>query len=98
MGRNTIYRYGWGEIPFIDMDIVQRAIDTKRGTFLIDWENVENVDLILNSPNWQSIIVFPMESRGEVQSIIYMTVPLKEKEFDYNSYNMVKVLGGVFQL
>lgn len=88
----------WGEIPFIDMDIVQRAIDTKRGTFLIDWENVENVDLILNSPNWQSIIVFPMESRGEVQSIIYMTVPLKEKEFDYNSYNMVKVLGGVFQL
>ena len=92
----TRMKHEWLEKPSINFDIVEKAIDTKKGEFLIDWENVEDIDLILNIPNWQSIIVFPMEFKGEVQGIIYMTVPLKEKEFDYNSYNMVKVLGGIF--
>ena len=92
----TRMKQEWVEKPFINFNIVEKAINTKKGEFLIDWENVENMDLILNIPDWQSIIVLPMEFKGEIQGIIYMTVPLKEKEFDYNSYNMVKVLGGIF--
>lgn len=92
----TRMKQEWAEKSFVNFDIVEKAINTKKGEFLIDWENVENIDLVLNTPNWQSIIVFPMEFRGEIQGIIYMTVPLKEKEFDYNCYNMVKVLGGIF--
>lgn len=86
----------WVDEPLINYSVVERVVNTKKGEFLIDWENINDVDLILKSPNWQSIIVFPLEFNGDVKGIVYITVPLKEKEFDYNSYNMVKTLGGIF--
>ncbi len=55
------------------------------------------MDLILNSPKWKSVIVHPVEFNGEIKGAIYATVPpLREKEFDYNQYNMVKTLAGIF--
>ena len=86
----------WEEEPFINYNIVKKVAFARKGEFSIDWENINDVDLILNSPNWKSIIVHPIEFNGKIKAIIYITVPLREKEFDYDCYNMVKTLSGVF--
>lgn len=82
--------------PFINQDIVNRAIANRKGEFLIDWDSLDEMDLLITgTPNWQSVIVIPLEFEGEIKGIVYISVPLKEKEFDYNDYNMVRVLCSV---
>lgn len=88
----------WVDNPFINYNIVNRVIANKKGEFLIDWDSLDDKDLMLRTPNWQSIIVLPLEFEGEIKGIVYISVPLKEKEFDYNSYNMARALCGIFSI
>jgi hypothetical protein len=87
---------GWIEEPIINYNLVNRAVLNKKGEFLIDWENINNMDLVLNNPKWKSVIVYPIDFNGEINGVIYGIVPLSEKEFDYDQYNMVKTLAGIF--
>lgn len=86
----------WTQNKFINYNIVKRVVSNKAGEFLIDWENIRNVASITHAPEWQSIIVIPLISKERVKAIVYITVPIKEKEFDYNSYNLSKVLSDIF--
>lgn len=86
----------WIENPDLNMSIIEKVIETQKGEFVIDWDNVKEIEILLNKPNWQSIIVIPLISNGIVKSVIYISVPINEKEFDYNSYNIAKVLSKIF--
>ena len=52
----------------------------------------------LSTPNWQSVIVLPLLVDEKVKAVGYITVPIKEKEFDFNSYNLQKHYGIFFPL
>ena len=86
----------WVDNVSINYTIVERVIANGKGEFLIDWEGVKEVDLVLSTPNWQSVIAIPLICNGNTKGLTYITVPIKEKEFDYNSYNLAKVLCEVF--
>lgn len=88
----------WVKNPSINKEIVNRVINNKKGEFLIDWENTNEIDIVLNVPNWQSVIAIPLIINREVIGVGYVTVPIKEKEFDYNSYNLVKILWDIFSM
>ncbi len=75
--------------------IINRVIKNRTGEFLIDWEDVEDIDVITGTPNWQSLIVSPLIHEGKVKGVLQISVPIKEKEFDYNSYNLVKTIGDI---
>ena len=86
----------WVDSFYINDDIVKKVIANGEGKFLIDWESVKEDKLILNTPDWQSIMVIPLVFNGDMKGVIYITVPIKEKEFDYNSYNLARVLCEIF--
>ncbi|MCF6466709.1 diguanylate cyclase domain-containing protein [Clostridium sp. Cult2] len=86
----------WIEPNFINQNIVDKVIMTGKGEFLIDWESANEINLLLNTPDWQSVIAIPLVFKGQTKGIVYITVPIKEKEFDYNTYNLTKVLCDIF--
>lgn len=86
----------WTENCYINYKIVDDAIKNRKGEFLIDWDTGNDTMLNLSTPNWQSVIVLPLINDNKIKGIGYITVPIKEKEFDYNSYNLAKSLWDIF--
>ena len=68
----------------------------KKGEFLIDWDNIDYIDSLSGLPNWQSVMVLPMIKNDEVNGIVYISTPLKNKEFDFNSFNLIKNFVSIF--
>lgn len=85
----------WIKQPRYNKKIILRTIVDKNGEFLIDWEDIRDIDIITGKPNWQSLIVVPLIYNGMVKGVLQISVPIKEKEFDYNSYNFVNNIGNV---
>lgn len=86
----------WVKDYHINSNLINRVLNSKKGEYLIDWESVEDIDKATGNPNWQSVIVLPLIKNDMVIAMVYITVPLKEKEFNYNNFNMVSVLGNIF--
>ena len=86
----------WIRKPNFNRNIVNRVILNKKGEFLIDWETISDIDVVSGTPNWQSIIAVPLIYRGIVKGAAYLSVPIKEKEFDYNSYNLINTICSIF--
>lgn len=82
--------------PIMNKKIIERVLKNRKGEFLIDWDNLEDVDSITGMPNWQSLIVLPMIKDGEAKGITYISVPLKKKEFDFNAFNLAKNYTSIF--
>ncbi len=102
-GKNEIDRV-YGRLRFSDAWIenleynektISKAINEQNGEFFIDWEDIREIDLISGKPNWQSVIVVPLVNNGQVKGVLQLTVPIKEKEFDYNSFNFVNTIGSI---
>ena len=86
----------WVKTPRLNMKIVQRVINNKEGEFLIDWDNPTALDTLTDEPIWQSVLVLPMIENGLVLGLIYLSVPLKEKEFTTEDYNLGNLLVNIF--
>lgn len=87
---------GWTENRYLNYEIINRVVANKKGEFLIDWDTGYETDMSLSTPNWQSVIVLPLLVDEKVKAVGYITVPIKEKEFDFNSYNLAKTLWDIF--
>ncbi|ABW18732.1 diguanylate cyclase [Alkaliphilus oremlandii] len=82
--------------PFVFNEfLIRRCILSMEGRYIIDWDNISDVDPLTNTPNWKSVIVIPVVVNQEVCGVIYLAVPIKEKEFDYAEYNLVEVTSHV---
>lgn len=86
----------WVKTPKLNNNIISRAIQNKKGEFLIDWDNIELLDPITEEPQWQSVLVLPLIMNGFVLGIIYLSVPLKEKEFTFEDLNLGGLLTKIF--
>ncbi|WP_352418851.1 diguanylate cyclase [Proteiniborus sp.] len=85
----------WAKDLEYNENIIYKAINEQNGEFFIDWEDIREIDTISGKPNWKSVIVVPLINNGDVKGVLQITVPIKEKEFDYNSYNFVNTIGGI---
>ena len=86
----------WIKTPMINMGKINEIIKKGEGEYFIDWDDTENVCPITGVPNWKSIIIIPLINMGVTKGALYITVPLDEKEFDFNSFNLTKVLCNIF--
>lgn len=84
------YKYNY------NYDLIEKTLKSRSEEILIDWGNNESIDEMSGMPNWQSIIVIPLIIREVVKGIVYLRVPLKEKEFDNSSLNLSKLLSDAF--
>ncbi len=75
--------------------LLNRVILSKQGEYLIDWEDISHIDILTGTPNWKSVMLIPIFYNGILKGIMYFTVPAKEKEFDFASYNLAKIASNV---
>ena len=70
-------------------------MDDMEGEYQIDWNGYSGIDPLTGMPDWQSVIAVPMIDRGKIKGIAYLSVSIKNKEFDANTYNYVKTLSDI---
>ncbi len=77
---------------YCNMDIIERCMESRSGEYLLDWSGYPGIDAVTGMPDWQSVIAVPLTLQGRLQGIIYLSVSIKNREFDANTYNYVKTL------
>lgn len=85
----------WIDKNHININLINNVVKNETGKYLIDWEQTNKTDSLKNNPNWQSVIIVPIILNGSIKGIIQLSVPIKEKEFDYNIFNFVSVISDV---
>ena len=60
----------------------------------LDWHDELNDDFII--PDWDSVLIVPVVKKESVKGILYITVPLKEKEFNQEILNVINVFANIF--
>lgn len=86
----------WVKSPYLNYDVIDRVAKGRKGEFLIDWDNIDNLDSLSGLPNWQSVIVIPMIRDEEVKGIIYISTSIQNKEFTFKEFNLSKSFGNIF--
>ena len=92
--RKRFYDEWYGQSNYNDK-LLRRVIQLKQGEYLIDWEDISHIDILTGTPNWKSVMLIPIFFEGILKGIMYFTVPAKEKEFDFASYNLAKIASNV---
>ena len=83
----------WAEVVGFSEGIIENVIIDKQGICTIDWNCIIDYDLVTEMPNWNSALVVPIIKSGVVKGILYLTVPIKVKEFKFEDLNFVNTLG-----
>ncbi len=101
-GNNVTTKYGrqqqkeeWLQDIYINEHIVNSVIESHQGLCIIDWDDIGKHNLITGLPDWDSILVVPVEYHGEVKALLYYTVSTRIKEFSDGEYNFINVLSGL---
>ncbi len=91
--RRKIFKENWMEVKGYNADIIESVIKHKQGKCIIDWDSIIDYDLVTGMPNWNSVLAIPIIKSGVVCGILYLTVPIKVKEFKSEDLNFVNTLG-----
>lgn len=73
-------------------EILRRCIENSRGEYVIDWGNYPGMDKTTGMPDWQSVLVTQIISSKTERIMLYLSVSLRNKEFNGDVYNFVKTL------
>lgn len=87
---------GFVSLSNINETLVDEAIKSKNGQFIIDWDSIKDTQIASQIPNWNSLIIIPMIKDRKVVGLTYLSSPLSEKEFNFNDYNLAKSLVSIF--
>lgn len=88
-----IFKENWTAVKGYSEGILESVIIDKQGKCIIDWDSIVDYDLVTGMPNWNSVLVVPIIKSGVVRGILYLTVPIKVKEFKFEDLNFVNTLG-----
>ncbi len=77
---------------YYSSEILSRCHVNNRGEYLIDWGNYPGMDKTTGMPDWQSVIVTPIQTGAEEKVMLYLSVSLRNKEFTSDVYNFIKTL------
>ncbi|WP_436512743.1 GGDEF domain-containing protein [Clostridium thermobutyricum] len=87
---------GWKNIKYFNRKLIDNVFKEGNGLYDIDWDEVVNENKTM--PKWNSICIVPIINEDEVKGAIYMSVPLKRKEFDFKDYNYVNTIGNILSI
>ena len=78
--------------------LVYKCMESRQGEYQLDWSGYPGVDTVTGMPDWQSVMVVPLTNKGELRGVLYLTVSMKNREYDAESYNYIKTLCNVFSI
>lgn len=88
-----IYEENWTQVKEYSGSIIKSIFADKQGKCIIDWDSIIDYDLVTGMPNWNSVLAVPIIKSGVIRAILYLTVPIKVKEFKVEDLNFVSTLG-----
>jgi len=86
--RKNITKKNVDNISYNDQAL-QNAIESMSGGYFIDWTGNAPMDPVTGLPNWQSKMVVPFIYGDKIYAVLYLSVELRNKEFDANIYNFI---------
>ncbi|WFA09439.1 diguanylate cyclase [Tissierella sp. Yu-01] len=86
----------WVSNNYVNQNLINHVLESKTGECFIDLDNIDNQEKVIEDQNWQAILIVPLIKQGGIKGIVYITVPLKEKEFDFMNLNVCNVLSNIF--
>lgn len=75
--------------------IVEKAIKTQTGTYLLDWDNVNIIDSESGEPILNSVMVEPVIKNKSVKAVLYLSCSMTQKEYGFNELNFLSALGNI---
>ena len=87
-----IFKENWTQVKGYSQDIIDSVIQDKQAKCIIDWDSIIDYDLVSGMPNWNSVLAIPIIKSGVVLGVLYLTVPIKVKEFKFEDLNFVNTL------
>ena len=90
------FNENWVSTPKLNYNIINKVSNKFKGEFLIDWDDTSSTDPISGLPNWKSIMVLPLIKNGNLKGILYISVPIKVKEFNFDCFNISKTFADIF--
>ena len=90
------YKDGWHKASDINNNMILEVIESRVGTYLVNWDGEGKKNDSYWIPDWKSILIVPIIYNGFVKGILYLTVSINEKEFNHNDLNFVDTLSGIF--
>lgn len=87
-----IFEEDWTEVKGYSESIIKSVLIDKQSKCIIDWDSIVDYDLVTGMPNWNSVLVIPIINSGVVRGILYLTVPIKVKEFKLEDLNLISML------
>jgi hypothetical protein len=90
-----IFEEDWTEVKGYSESIIKSVIIDKQAKCIIDWDSIVDYDLVTGMPNWNSVLVIPIINSGVVRGILYLTVPIKVKEFKLEDLNLISMLSQI---
>lgn len=90
------YKDGWHKASEINNNMILEVIESRVGTYLVNWDGEGKKNDSYWIPDWKSILIVPIIYNGFVKGILYLTVSINEKEFNHNDLNFVDTLSGIF--
>lgn len=88
-----IFSEDWMDTDNFNKEIISSVISKKQGVYMTDWDESANGDLISGMPEWNSVVAVPLIKNDYLKGIIYLSVPVKKKEFKFDEFNFVNTLG-----
>jgi diguanylate cyclase (GGDEF)-like protein len=88
-----IFNENWTGVKGYSEGIIESVLIENQGKCMIDWDYIVDYDLVTGMPNWNSVLVIPIVKSGIARGILYLTVPVKVKEFKFEDLNFVNTLG-----
>lgn len=88
-----IFSEEWIDINNFNKEIINSVITKKQGVYMTDWDESANDDLISGMPEWNSVLAVPLIKNDDLKGILYLSVPVKKKEFKFDEFNFVNTLG-----
>lgn len=68
--------------------LVANLKKTKKGQLLVDWNPYDSKDHVSQLPNWESVILLPLNRDKEIIGALYLSASLSNKEFTARDYNL----------
>lgn len=90
-----LFSENWCSTDVSNKTIIYNVIESKQGVCYIDWDEVNAFDPLTGVPDWPSVIIMPLINSGILKGILYLSVPVRKKEFKFSDYNFVENLSQI---
>lgn len=85
----------WVDDDNYNKSIMKSVLNSKQGVWKIDWDTIIEYDVVTGAPNWQSVIVIPLIKGDYVKGVLYLAESTQVKEFSFDDFNFVSMLGKI---